>query len=83
MDNKKDIKIIDTKAEQQAMGVAIAKGILKTLEIPYEAKEEKLYRVLDGKDQQAGAYSEIANALEKAKEVLKSGGTVKITYGQK
>ena len=83
VDNKKDIKIIDTKKEQQAMGVAIAKGILKTLEIPYRAKEEKLYRVLDGEDQQVGAYSEVANALDKAKELLKSEDSVKITYGQK
>ena len=35
VDNKKDIKIIDTKAEQMAMGVAIAKGILKTLGVAY------------------------------------------------
>lgn len=35
VDNKKDIAIIDTKAEQKAMGVAIAKGILKTLGITY------------------------------------------------
>jgi N-acetylmuramoyl-L-alanine amidase len=37
VDNKNDIKIIDTKAEQQTMGVAIAKGILKTLGIAYIA----------------------------------------------
>ena len=35
VDNKADIKIIDTAAEQKAMGVAIAKGILKTLGIAY------------------------------------------------
>jgi len=35
MDNKKDIAILDTIAEQKAMGVAIAKGILKTLGIAY------------------------------------------------
>ena len=37
VDNKTDIKIIDTLAEQNAMGVAIAKGILKTLGITYNA----------------------------------------------
>jgi hypothetical protein len=37
VDNKTDIKIIDTVAEQKAMGVAIAKGILKTLGIAYIA----------------------------------------------
>lgn len=40
VDNKKDIKIIDTAAEQKAMGVAIAKGILKTLGIKYKAPEK-------------------------------------------
>lgn len=37
IDNKTDIKIIDTAAEQKAMGVAIAKGILKTLGITWKA----------------------------------------------
>ena len=41
VDNKTDMQIIDTVAEQQAMGVAIAKGILKTLGITY--KEETAY----------------------------------------
>ena len=50
IDNKKDIAIIDTAAEQKKMGVAIAKGILKTLGIAYveEKKTEtsdKIYRV--------------------------------------
>lgn len=35
VDNKMDIQIIDTEAEQKAMGVAIAKGILKTLGVAY------------------------------------------------
>lgn len=35
IDNKTDIAIIDTAAEQHKMGVAIAKGILKTLNIAY------------------------------------------------
>lgn len=37
IDTKKDIAIIDTAAEQKAMGIAIAKGILKTLGITYKA----------------------------------------------
>lgn len=41
LDNKDDVKIVDTKAEQQAMGVAIAKGFLKTLGIKYKAEEPK------------------------------------------
>lgn len=39
VDNAEDMKIIDTEAERKVMGVAIAKGILKTLGITY--KEEK------------------------------------------
>ena len=37
IDNKTDIAIIDTEAEQKAMGVAIAKGILNTLGIVWKA----------------------------------------------
>lgn len=36
VDNKTDIAIIDTEAERQKMGAAIAKGILKTLGIAYK-----------------------------------------------
>lgn len=47
LDNKNDIKILDTTEEQKAMGVAIAKGILKTLGIAYTEKvvDTKMYRV--------------------------------------
>lgn len=38
VDNKTDIKIIDTAAEQKKMGIAVAKGILKTLGIKYIEK---------------------------------------------
>jgi N-acetylmuramoyl-L-alanine amidase len=56
LDNKTDIQIMDTKAEQVAFGVAIAKGVLKTLGIAYKAQEApvktettgKLYRVQVG-----------------------------------
>lgn len=50
IDSKRDIEIIDTKAEQKAMGESIARGILKTLGIvearycvqvgPYTTKPE-------------------------------------------
>jgi N-acetylmuramoyl-L-alanine amidase len=39
LDNATDIKIIDTVTEQKAMGVAIAKGVLKTLGIAYVAEK--------------------------------------------
>lgn len=50
VDNAKDIQIIDTAAEQKAMGIALAKGILKTLNIAYKEQEAAtaLYRVQVG-----------------------------------
>lgn len=39
VDNKTDLAIIDTPAEQKTMGIAIAKGILKTLGIAYQTAE--------------------------------------------
>ena len=41
LDNKKDVAIIDTALEQKKMGIAIAKGVLKTLGIKWVA--EKTY----------------------------------------
>lgn len=75
LDNKKDVQIIDTKAEQQAMGVAIAKGFLRQLKVAYKAPAttkpstsvSNLYRV------QVGAFSKKANA-EKKMQVVKAAG---------
>lgn len=76
LDNSKDVQIVDTTAEQKAMGVAIAKGILKTLGIAYKAPEVakpaetgKLYRV------QVGAYSVKANAEAQLAKVKAAGFT--------
>jgi N-acetylmuramoyl-L-alanine amidase len=44
IDNKKDIAIIDTAAEQKAFGKAIAKGILKTLGIAYKEVKKVAYK---------------------------------------
>lgn len=70
IDNRLDLQIIDTPAEQKAMGIAIAKGILKTLGIAYKAPATtsgKLYRV------QVGAYAVRANA-EQMQKKLKAAG---------
>ena len=52
VDNKADLAVIDTYEEQQLMGEAIAKGILKTLGVAYIPKptveETALYRVQVG-----------------------------------
>ena len=73
LDNAKDVQIVDTVPEQQAMGVAIAKGILKTLGIEYiaetknDADQKPLYRV------QVGAYRIKDNAISMQMK-LKSAG---------
>lgn len=69
VDNKNDMQIIDTKAKQTAMGVAIAKGILKTLGIACNEQKitSKLYRV------QVGAYAVKSNAEAMAKKLKAAG----------
>ena len=69
VDNKKDIQIIDTAAEQKAMGVAIAKGVLKTLGIVYkeQTNDKKIFRV------QVGAYSVRDNAVNMQKKLKAAG----------
>ena len=74
VDNKTDIQIIDTAAEQNVMGIAIAKGILKTLGVAYEAEKteevkdtKKLYRV------QVGAYAVRENAEAMLKKLKADG----------
>lgn len=75
LDNKTDVQIVDTKAEQKAMGVAIAKGILKTLGVAYKPEKvnveqstaKKLYRV------QVGAYAVRANAEAMLAKLKKAG----------
>jgi N-acetylmuramoyl-L-alanine amidase len=75
IDNKTDIKIIDTKAEQKEFGIAIAKGILKMLGIKYidPKKPQKLYCV------QVGAYSLKNNAVKMQEKLEKSGYDAVIT----
>lgn len=75
LDNKKDVEIIDTLDEQVAMGVAIAKGFLKTLGKAYQAPVEapepstpaKVYRV------QVGAFRHRENARDLV-DALKAKG---------
>jgi N-acetylmuramoyl-L-alanine amidase len=74
VDNANDIKCIDTEAERKAMGVALAKGILKTLGIAYKEQEtaaEKeptvLYRV------QVGAFKNKSYAENMVKKLKADG----------
>lgn len=78
VDNATDIKIIDTAAEQKAMGVAIAKGVLATLGIAYkeEKAEEVIYRV------QVGAYKNKAVAETMRKRLYAAGYPAIIVKGK-
>lgn len=73
VDHETDIQIIDTAAERKAMGVAIAKGVLRTLGVAYKAPASQLetpgtlYRV------QVGAFSVKANAEKKLRAVKAEG----------
>lgn len=75
LDNKKDVQIIDTDAEQKAMGVAIAKGVLKELGIAWKEEKvvsttttsKKLYKV------QVGSYAVRENAEAMVKKLKADG----------
>ena len=67
VDNAADLKILDTESERVNMGQAIAKGILKTLGVEYQAESNVLYRV------QVGAYSVKANAMAMQKKLKEAG----------
>ena len=77
VDNKKDIAILDTAAEQKAMGVAIAKGILKTLGIAYIPEKVVEAPVASGTMYyvQVGAYKDKANAEDMVAKLKAAGFT--------
>lgn len=75
VDNKADRKAVETAAKQKSMGEAIAKGILKTLGIAWQAEQtaepdvetKALYRV------QVGAYAKRQNAEDMRKRLTAAG----------
>ena len=69
MDNATDVQIVDTLEERKKMGIAIAKGILKTLGIAYKAATTNavIYRV------QVGAFKNKSNADAYAKKADNAG----------
>ena len=71
LDNAKDVKIIDTSMEQKDMGKAIAKGILKELDIAW--KEEKVTTTKKTYKVQVGAYTVKANAEAMVKKLKADG----------
>ena len=76
VDNKTDIAILDTAAEQKVMGVAIAKGILKTLGIAYIEEKPVVPEANDGNiiyRVQVGAYSVKENAINMQNKLKAAG----------
>lgn len=67
IDNKNDIAIIDTTAEQRLMGVAVAIGVLRALGIEYKPDTEERYIV------RAGVFSVKANAENRVKQLRADG----------
>ena len=73
VDNKTDKKIIDTKAEQQAFGVAYAKAILEYLGIKYKEPKKTVYKL-----QISNKYNKKSDATTAQKELKKLGYSVKV-----
>ena len=73
VDNSTDLEILSTEGKRQKMGQAIAKGILKTLGIEYQADTGIIYRV------QVGAYKIKANAEAMQKRLQEAGFSSFIT----
>ena len=73
VDNPTDLKISATEGKRQKMGEAIAKGILKTLGIEFQAETGTIYRV------QVGAYKVKANAEAMLKKIKEAGFDAFIT----
>ena len=73
VDNATDLEILATEGKRQKMGQAIAKGILKTLGIEFQAETGTIYRV------QVGAYKIKANAEAMQKRLQEAGFSSFIT----
>lgn len=75
VDNKTDIKVIDTASEQKKMGVAIAKGILKTLGISYKSSATaSSKKVLDNQGYVKGKNSDGVLAIKELLLIAKTLG---------
>lgn len=73
VDNSTDLEILASEGKRQLMGQAIAKGILKTLGIEFQAETGTIYRV------QVGAYKVRANAEAMLKKIKAAGFDAFIT----
>lgn len=78
LDNKKDVQIIDTAAEQKAMGVAIAKGILKTLGILWKPEQVQTTPTNSVSNKLYSVQMDKANADKLAAKLKEFGITAKV-----
>jgi N-acetylmuramoyl-L-alanine amidase len=67
VDNASDLAILASERDKQEMGVAIAKGILKTLGVAYQGEKTTLYKV------QVGAYLVKSNAEDMQRKIKALG----------
>lgn len=67
VDNATDLKILASEGKRKEMGIAIAKGILKSVGVAYQGEKASLYRV------QVGAYLVRANAEAMQKKIKAVG----------
>ena len=74
VDNKTDMQILDTEAEQKKMGVAIAKGILKTLGVSQKAETTEEVQKPTGKYYRAQAFAGSKSGAEAMVKKLKAAG---------
>lgn len=72
VDNKTDMQIIDTEEERKTMGVAVAKGILKTLGISYIAEVDNSAAIKAKYEEEINSLKEKNKALESKIEQIKA-----------
>lgn len=67
VDNATDLKILSTESDRKSVGIAIAKGILKTLGVAYQGEKATKYKV------QVGCYLVRENAEAMRKKIKAVG----------
>lgn len=83
VDNKTDVKIVDTAAEQKKMGEAIAKACLKTLGIADKVIKEETTTSNVVYCVQVGSFADYTNANKQLEKLKKAGFDGYITTKKK
>lgn len=72
VDNKTDMQILDTAEERKIMGIAVAKGILKTLGISYVAEVDNSATIKAKYEEEINSLKEKNKALQSKIEQIKA-----------